>query len=204
MILLRFEVMTNLANMIDKVNKSGPCLGSALDAFSQGDVESAIRCLNITFRHSTNTDWSDADTIKILVYLSRLYSYEGRFDKAATMLERAVEACKNAPDGEHRALSHLHYNLAECYLRAGQSERCKKNFLIALDLITKMLGRNSKSYGLVKQRYLMVCNFRSDHGLFGYPSGQSATEKRSNQGNTQFQFESVHSLTERKLDLVAF
>jgi tetratricopeptide (TPR) repeat protein len=189
--------------MIQKEDKSAPCLGNALNAFRKGDVESAIRCLNITFNHSTNTDWSDADTIKILQYLSRLYFYEGRFDKAALMLEDAVEACGKVPDGYKKYLSHLHYNLAECYLRTGQIGRCKKNFLIALDLITKILGRKSKSFDLVRQRYLMVCSFRNDPDNFARSSLRWVNENEdSHLGNIQFA--SVHSLTERKLDLVAF
>jgi tetratricopeptide (TPR) repeat protein len=189
--------------MIYKEDKSGPCLGNALNAFRKGDVESAIRCLNITFRHSTNTDWSDADTIKILQYLSRLYFYEGRFDKAALMLESAVEACRTVPDSYQRYLSHLHYNLAECYLRTGEIGRSKKNFLVALDLITKILGRNSKSFSLVRQRYLMVCNFRNDPEHFARIPFQTADENQNfDAGNIQFA--SVHSLTERKLELAAF
>lgn len=190
-------------NMISTENKSGPCLSNAFAAFRGGDVEAAIRCLNITFNHSTNNDWSYDDTMRILQYLFWLYFYEGRYDKAASMLERAIETCKIGvqTDSSHQKyLPHLHYNLAECYLRAGQIELCKNNFLIALDLISKALGRESKSFRLVRRRFLTVCYVGDAFAKPVYSHGQQLYEF-DNQVDGNIQFTSVHALTQRRLEL---
>lgn len=190
-------------SMIFTENKSGQCLSNAFAAFMGGDVEAAIRCLNITFNHSTNNDWSYDDTMRILQYLFWLYFYEGRYDKAASMLERAMESCKIGvqTDSSHqRYLPHLHYNLAECYLRAGQIDLCKNNFLIALDLISKALGRESKSFRLVRRRFLTVGNVGDAFAKPVHSHGQRLYEF-DNQVDGNIQFTSLHSSSQRRFDL---
>jgi tetratricopeptide (TPR) repeat protein len=146
--------------MSAREDKSKQCLIAAFDAFSRGEVVSARRCLNITFSHATNADWSIADTIKILQYLAWLYYAEGRFAKAASVLEQAVTVILDDQHNHSSQLGFLHYNLAELYLRGGQIDVSKRGFLNALDSIRESLGIESTSFKLVRHRYLQV--FQND------------------------------------------
>jgi tetratricopeptide (TPR) repeat protein len=196
-----FKMATRNMNTIKHGSKSEPCLHSAFEAFQRGEVESAIRCLNITFNHATNTDWSDGDTIRILQCLSWLYFYEGRNVKAATLLERAIKKCTAVQHIDRSHLAHLHYNLAEFYLRDGQFEPCKKNFLSALRLIRETLGTESKSFVLVRERYLEIfqrsdfCRWRKFGSVKPVSQSQLAGERADESTS------SVHSLTLRTREL---
>ena len=141
--------MINMAT----INKSYKCLQTALESFSNGEVELAIRSLNITFNHATNKDWSPADTHSILTSLSWLYFYESRYEQVVFLLEHAVaHAISNFGPG-WRQLSHLHYNLAEAYYRVDEIELCKKHFSRALDLTRLEFGIRSKTFQTLQRRF---------------------------------------------------
>lgn len=133
------------------------CLNNSFKAFNQGDPDLAIRSLNITFNHATNTDWSATDVQHILSFLSWLYFYESRFDKVASVLERAIADCKKSPSPRgQKSLPYLLYNLAECYHRLEQPELSNSKFQIALHMLKIELGGEHKTYKLLESRYLQI------------------------------------------------
>lgn len=132
--------------------KSQRCLRAAFHTFSMGEVDLAIRSLNITFNHATNKDWSDDDRQKILCTLFNMYVYGSRYEEAAYLLEHAISVGTAAYGPFYKQLPHLHYNLAETYDRLQERELCRKHFSHALDLAKLHLGTNSRSFKMMYAR----------------------------------------------------
>ena len=142
---------------MNEQHKSTKYLDSSYRAFLEGDTDFAIRSLNISFNHVTNTDWTPVDVQRILRSLSWLYFYQGRYNKVAEQLELAVKHYRQSTKPDKRTLSYLYYNLAECYRRQSRAELCRVNFLTALDLLEAALGVEHHSFILLQERYLEVC-----------------------------------------------
>ncbi len=132
--------------------KSQRCLRAAFNTFAMGEVDLAIRSLNITFNHVTNKDWSDTDIQKILCSLSNLYVYGCRYEETAYLLEHAISAGTAAFGPFYKQLPHLYYNLAETYGRLQEDELCKKYFAIALNLARIHLGTQSRAFKMMYER----------------------------------------------------
>jgi tetratricopeptide (TPR) repeat protein len=175
---------------MNKKNKSAKCLQNSYTAFLAGDPDLAIRSLNITFNHATNSDWTDFDVQRILRFSSWLYFYEGRHDKVAALLEEALNHYRRSSRSDKKLLSYLYYNLAECYRRQSKSELCKINFLSALDLLEATVGIDHQSFILVKQRYLEVCgnktsnldlstDFHDTPSSFSQPPAKDSSKNRN-------------------------
>jgi hypothetical protein len=141
------------ASQVDlRTMKSQRCLRAAFNTFKMGEVDLAIRSLNITFNHVTNNDWSDSDVQRILCSLFNLYIYGSRYEEAAYLLEHAISAGTAAFGPLYKQLPHLYYNLAETYGRLQERELCKKYFVVALNLAKLHLGAQSRSFKLMHAR----------------------------------------------------
>jgi tetratricopeptide (TPR) repeat protein len=164
--------------------KSKSCLDNSYRAFRAGDSNLAIKSLNITFNHVSNTDWSATDILNILDCLTWLYFYENRLDKVSATLQRAIAYNKKSKLLSEVGLAYLHYNLAECYARQSKLDKCKANFSLAINLLETTLGAEHKTFRLIKRRYLEVCvvnqvEIHQEKDTFEVP----ITESHNNQKN---------------------
>jgi|GEM_PF-4181547 len=102
---------------------------------SMGQFEQALS-LGLSYQKKLEQmDELPAENILNLYYLfNKIYSYEGRLDKALDIVDKAEFLIKNHPEISHKVQASMYNSIAVVRRQNGQPERAIKNYLKAIEL----------------------------------------------------------------------
>lgn len=128
------------------------CLRNSLDAFYKGDIDLALKSIAITLGHRSNKHLHAEHIRKMLLFMAHYCVFEKRYRKAAAILERLVKMQNDLSAFPSQSLACTHYELAECYGRMQDWNKCRLHFQKCLDQLDRTVGRDHKSFRLIDNR----------------------------------------------------